>query len=192
LHASTLLRLLFDAMRAGDHNMSSLALFPLGCALPFASKLERYAMYGTQLAKQRLLVTVELITLARASGTSLVGMTPLMQAIDFADVDVVSALVTRYPKIVQRVFLDSEMPVHFAAQLAGRSKDFDGAMEILALLVGLDVQGAHSTDNMGRTPLHFAATGTRRSRPSGWSAAAAPTSTRATSTAGARCTTSPP
>jgi len=165
LHAPTLLRLLLNAMRAGGRNTSGLALFPLGCALPFASKLERYAMYGTQLANQRLLETVELITLAGAAGTSLAGMTPLMQAIDFADVDVVTALVTRYPEIVQWVFRDPEntrewiLPVHFAAQLAGRSKDFDGAMEILALLVGLDVQGAHSTDNLGRTPLHFAAAG---------------------------------
>ncbi|KAF8242559.1 ankyrin, partial [Wilcoxina mikolae CBS 423.85] len=90
-----------------------------------------------------------------------------MQAIDFEDYDVALALVTCYPVLVRQKFYDPinhewNLPVHYAAEIAGRSKDLDSAIEILRLIVEHDPDGLQvlsSTDSRGRTPLHLAVTG---------------------------------
>jgi ankyrin repeat protein len=99
------------------------------------------------------------------------GMTPLMQAIDFGDYDVVSALIICYPEIVQQKFYDPQnrhewiLPLHFAALLAGRSQDLDSAVKILSFIVEQypdDLRALSATDSRGRTPLHLAVTGKSR------------------------------
>ena len=168
LHFPNILKVLLEAVRNTPRNTNNvqkcLQLDPFGCALPFSSRLERYELHGTTVARERLLETVRLLGSNSVEASLLTGMTPLIQAIDFADLDVVSALVACYPDITRK-FHDPKnpedwiLPVHFSAQLAGRSRDFDNAAEILALLVKLDFKGVNSTDNRDRTPLHFAATG---------------------------------
>lgn len=170
LHSSNLLQILLDHIDSADVRTSKLKkncqFVPLGCTLPYSSKLERSAMHGSMAAKNRLLATVKLLTLDDAAALgSLTHATPLMQAIDFADLDVVSAIVACYPQTVRQSIHEPEKPaewirpVHFAAQLAGRSKDFHDGVEILAMLIALDDDGVHSTDSQGCTPLHFAAKG---------------------------------
>ncbi|KAF8538180.1 ankyrin repeat-containing domain protein, partial [Trichophaea hybrida] len=118
-------------------------------------------------SRQRLLETVRLLTASDACILSSTGMTPLMQAIDFEDYDVTAALLACNPVLVRQKFCDPmnkqewNLPVHYAAQLAGRSKDLDSAVEILRLIVEKDLdhlQVLSSTNSRGRTPLHLAVT----------------------------------
>jgi len=163
LHRPDLLKLL---LRAAKINIKALSVKfevePLGCALPFSSKLERYALHGRYGAKQRLIETVSHLKPSVARQVSTMGKTPLWPAIDFEDIDVVSALTACYPELVKYKFHDPtnpkewNLPIHFAAQLAGR---FKSAIDILALLVEQDPQALLATDSKGRFPLHLAVTG---------------------------------
>jgi ankyrin repeat protein len=169
LHCPRILSNLIQAAKEWNKN-TSISLeecfheAPLGCTLPFSSKLERYSIHGGK-SYQSLLETVQLLTLAGACAVSPTGMTPLMQAIDFEDHDVVSALIECYPSLLRTKFFsriepqDWHFPVHFAAQLAGQS---DGALGILKLLVERDLPQSQSlsvVDSRGRSPLHLAVTG---------------------------------
>lgn len=168
LHYPNILEMLLQAAKSRDNSFR--AYFPgapLGCSLPLSSKLERYAIHGCN-GRQRLLETVRFLTASGACEVSSAGMTPLIQAIDFDDYDVISALVTCYPIIVRQKCYNVKnrhewtLPLHFAAQLAGWSKDLDSAVEILSLIVEHDSDGPQAilvTDSRGRTPLHLAVTG---------------------------------
>jgi len=165
LHCPNILKMLLQASEL--RNISIKECFsgtPLGCSLPFSSKLERYAIHGCN-GRQCLLETVQFLKCSGVCAVSSAGMTPLMQAIDFEDYDVVSALITCYPVVARKKFYNPKyrhewnLPVHFAAQLAGRSKDLDNVVKILSLIIERDPGSLQATDSRGRTPLHLAVTG---------------------------------
>ena len=165
LHCPNILKMLLRASKS--KNLSIEECFsgtPLGCSLPFSSKLERYAIHGCN-GRQRLVETVQFLTASGACAVSSAGMTPLMQAIDFEDYDVVSALITCYPVVVTKTYYNPKnghewnLPVHFAAQLASWSKDLDNVVKILSLIIERDPGSLQATDSRGRTPLHLAVTG---------------------------------
>jgi len=165
LHRPEILKLLLRATKININTLNDkFNVEPLGCALPFSSKLERYAIHGRQAAKQRLKETVLLLTYSVANQVSTTGRTPLLQAIDFEDIDVVWSLITCYPQLVKIKFQDPtnpkewNLPIHFAAQLAGNS-NLDSSIDILALLVEHDPHALSATDSKGRLPLHLAVTG---------------------------------
>lgn len=91
------------------------------------------------------------------------GAVALMQAIDFHDVSVVTALLEAYPSLAKTPFRDPldhhfVYPIHFASQIASH-RDADDALDIVKLLMKLDPEYAMLRDSRGRTPLHFAVTG---------------------------------
>jgi ankyrin repeat protein len=169
LHCPRILSSLIQAAKAWNNN-TSISLTecfresPLGCALPFSSKLERYSIHGCN-SYQYLQETVRLLEDTGACAVSPTGMTPLKQAIEFEDIEVVSALIECYPSLVRIKFFaptkpqEWNFPVHLAAQLAGRS---DNALGILKLIVERELglsRVLSVADSSGRSPLHLAVAG---------------------------------
>lgn len=135
----------------------------IGCMLSLSTPVERIAMHGnshnSQLAK-----LVELLPLSCIAAPSKNGRVALMQAIDVHDVSVVEALLAAHPELGSTPFRDPLQignfvyPIHFASQMASH-RDAEDALEIVELLSGLDPKCAQLRDSQGRTPLHFAVTG---------------------------------
>ncbi|KAK0721372.1 hypothetical protein B0T21DRAFT_338099 [Apiosordaria backusii] len=142
---------------------------PLSQALSFSTTLERRAMHGVR-SHENLKRTIEIIqriqplTAVGSNGTT----TVLMQAIDFQDYDVVSALLEAEPKLCITPFTSRRdgnifsLPIHFAAQVAAR-RDTKDSLEILHLIHRTQQQfypsSPPSLDSRGRTPLHMSVTG---------------------------------
>lgn len=143
-------------------------LAPLAGALPFSSVLERLAMHRPNHRKQLRLTIAIIQKFQPLDSATRTGMTALMQAIDFQDVDVVSELLVADPRLAQLPFThpDNEkvfnLPIHFAAQIAAR-RDADEALLIPKLINDhaqfLDSRAPVPRDSTGRTPLHLAVTG---------------------------------
>jgi ankyrin repeat protein len=134
----------------------------VGCILSFSSPVERMSMSGNNhdvyLAK-----LIELLPRSCLAEPSKKGSVALMQAIDFHDVSVATALLTVYPGLAKTPFRDPldknfVYPIHFASQIASH-RDADDALDIVKVLMRLDSKHSVIRDSRGRTPLHFAVTG---------------------------------
>lgn len=144
------------------------SLTPLACALGFSSILERLAMHGSRHRKQLRLTIATIQKIQTLEIPTDTGMTALMQAIDFQDVDVVSELLQADPRLAQLPFYQPvnrkvfNLPIHFAAQIAARSDALEAPL--IPKLISdhakfLDSRATVPRDSMGRTPLHLAVTG---------------------------------
>jgi ankyrin repeat protein len=134
----------------------------IGCALSYSTTVERIAIHGIYREK-RLAETIALLPLSCLGSSSKVGKTALMQAIDFNDLAVVTALLKRFPKLASNAFLDPldgqfTYPIHFASQIAGH-RDSDDALEILKILIQYEPDQMSLRDSKGKTPLHYSVTG---------------------------------
>ncbi|KAJ4024596.1 hypothetical protein NW752_003163 [Fusarium irregulare] len=143
-------------------------LTPLACALGFSSILERRAMHRSRHRKQLRLTIATIQKIQSLEMVTDTGMTALMQAIDFQDVDVVSELLQANPRLAQLPFYQPSnqkvfnLPIHFATQIAARSDALE-ALLIPKLISDhakfLNSRDPVPRDSMGRTPLHLAVTG---------------------------------
>jgi ankyrin repeat protein len=134
----------------------------IGCALSYSTMVERIAIHGRDY-EERLAEIIALLPSSCLFLSSKVGKTSLMQAIDFNDLSVVTALLKRFPKLAGKAFLDPldgqfTFPMHFASQIAGR-RDADDALDILKILVQYEVNQISLRDSRGKTPLHYSVTG---------------------------------
>ncbi|KAK6950255.1 hypothetical protein Daesc_008581 [Daldinia eschscholtzii] len=145
---------------------------PYGCALSYSSCLERVAMHGKTHQKslqETVFILKEFDDLLAATPN---GMTPFMQAIDFQDTDVISALCSVQKGIENVPFQDPRNstnfthPIHFAAQLGCR-RDIPEAVETIKTIAENMSFDKPLCDNFGRTPLHLAVTGPSK-RAAGW------------------------
>lgn len=139
---------------------------PYACALSYSSSLERIAMHGNN-RHSSLEKTISILKkIQNLSAAAPNGMTALMQAIDFQDTDVVSALIAVEHEVARRPFLNPSNqevfnpPIHFASQLGAR-RDVPKGIEIMEIIdkFSKDMTSAITLDSAGRTTLHFAVTG---------------------------------
>ncbi|KAI1104208.1 hypothetical protein F4804DRAFT_201816 [Jackrogersella minutella] len=148
---------------------------PYACALSYSSSLERIAIHGNN-HHDSLVKTVSVLKETQVlSAAAPNGMTALMQAIDFQDADVVSALLNANNELARSPFLNPQnpdnfnLPIHFAAQLGAR-RDVPEAIKIIDIIDNFS-KNLTSTkpplDSVGRTPLHLAVTGPSK-RASTW------------------------
>jgi ankyrin repeat protein len=133
-----------------------------GCALSYSTTAERIAIHGAD-HKERLAETIALLPPSCLSLSSKVGKTPLMQAIDFNDLSVVTALLKRSPKLASKAFLDPldaqfTFPIHFASQIASR-RDAEDSLDVLETLLQCEANLMSLRDSRGKTPLHYSVTG---------------------------------
>ncbi|TVY18152.1 putative ankyrin repeat protein [Lachnellula arida] len=110
---------------------------------------------------------IELLPTSCFTTPSKQGSMALMQAIDFHDISVATALLAAYPELAETPFrdpLDGKFiyPIHFASQIASH-RDADDALDIVKALMRLDSKQSSVRDSQGRTPLHFAVTGSNSS-----------------------------
>ncbi len=134
----------------------------IGCALCYSTTAERIAIHGID-HEERLTEIIALLPPSCLCFSSKLGKTPLMQAIDFNDLSVVTALLRRFPELASKAFLDPldgqfTFPIHFAAQIAGR-RDADDSLDILKALLRCEANQIFLRDSRGRTPLHYSVTG---------------------------------
>jgi ankyrin repeat protein len=134
----------------------------IGCALSYSTPVERIAIHGKD-HEDRLAEIIALLPSACLFLSSKVGKTPLMQAIDFNDLSVVTTLLRRFPKLASKPFLDPldgqfTFPIHFASQIAGH-RDADDALGVLKTLVEHEANQISLRDSRGKTPLHYSVTG---------------------------------
>ncbi|KAG5746529.1 hypothetical protein H9Q70_010782 [Fusarium xylarioides] len=163
-HCSDILLLLISKTSPGSQQRFP----PLACALSFSTTLERLAMHGAGHIEQLDLTISTIQKIQSLSKVSRNGMTALMQAIDFQDLDVVSALLRADPSLAQiplRQPTNPEiftMPIHFASQLAAR-RDTPETLLIPQLIDSyagcFNPNAALQRDNAEKTPLHLAVTG---------------------------------
>ncbi|KAI1086827.1 hypothetical protein F5B19DRAFT_500872 [Rostrohypoxylon terebratum] len=139
---------------------------PYACALSFSSSLERIAMHGNN-RHDALEKTISILKgIQDLSASAPNGMTALMQAIDFQDTEVVSALIAVEHEVARRPFFNPSnrkvfnLPIHFASQLGAR-RDVPKGIEIMETIdqYSKDMISAITLDSAGRTTLHFAVTG---------------------------------
>jgi ankyrin repeat protein len=135
----------------------------IGCAISFSSSVERISLNGSQ-HEGYLAKLIKLLPRFCFSVPSIKGCVALMQAIDFHDVSVVTALLTAYPDLADTPFRDPSdqrfiYPIHFASQMASH-RDSDDALDIVKILLGQRMENTNLRDSVGRTPLHFAVNGT--------------------------------
>lgn len=141
---------------------------PLGCALSFSTELERRALYGAN-ASAALRNTISAICqVQRIDRAADNGMTPLMQAIDFRDHNVVEALLKSDPRLADTMFRSPSdgrcynSPMHFAAQIASRLDTPDALVTLDLLYKYSELKNPLHVSNLDfyqRTPLHMAVTG---------------------------------
>ncbi|KAL9087151.1 MAG: hypothetical protein Q9165_006802 [Trypethelium subeluteriae] len=92
------------------------------------------------------------------------GVTPLMQAIDFNDTAVVSALIDADPLLAEHILRDPQdeqkhtYPIHFSAQLASH-RNTPSSIDILRILKESSQSSLHVVDSDRRSPLQLAVTG---------------------------------
>ena len=134
----------------------------IGCALSYSTTVERIAIHGRD-HEERLAEIIALLPSSCLFSGSKVGKTPLMQAIDFNDLSVVTTLLKRFPKLASKAFVDPldgqfTFPIHFASQIAGR-RDADDALDVLKTLVEHEENLISLRDSRGKTPLHYSVTG---------------------------------
>ncbi|KAI9666468.1 MAG: hypothetical protein M1821_004404 [Bathelium mastoideum] len=150
---------------------------PYACALSFSSPVERRAMHGKE-EQMNLTKTIRIIRdtenalrkrtdfppvedLRRQTSSVL---SPLMQAIDFNDLAVVSALLDVDPLLAGLAVQDPQdprefiYPIHFAAQLACR-RNVPSSIGIMKALKEHCEGSLNEVDSDRRSPLHFAVTG---------------------------------
>ncbi|KAI9148805.1 ankyrin [Paramyrothecium foliicola] len=143
---------------------------PLGCALPFSTSLERLAMHGTSCSHQ-LELTIDTISKCQSLWTaSKTGISPLMQAIDFEDVEVVRSLLQVEPSLAKLPFESPaedgvfNLPIHFAVQIASRRDTIETLfipqlIDSHAKVFSSMNSPAILMDSAGRTPLHLSVSG---------------------------------
>lgn len=155
---------LSKALKNRRHSVSFQNLWDatIGCALSYSTTVERIAIHGRDYEK-RLAEIIALLPVSCFALSSKDGKTPLMQAIDFNDLSVVTAILKRVPKLVTMAFLDPldgqfTYPIHFASQIAGH-RDSDDALDILKILVRYNPDQMTLRDSRGKTPLFFSVTG---------------------------------
>lgn len=135
----------------------------IGCMLSLSTPVERMAMHGKNHNSQ-LTKLIELLPLSCLAAPSKNGSVAFMQAIDSHDVSVAQALLATHPQLGGTPFRDPLQlenfvyPLHFASQIASH-RDSEDALEIVKLLFSMDPKSAMLRDSQGRTPLHFAVTG---------------------------------
>ncbi|TVY92015.1 putative ankyrin repeat protein [Lachnellula willkommii] len=134
----------------------------VGCILSFSSPVERMAVNGNN-HESYLAKIIELLPTSCFTTPSKQGSMALMQAIDFHDISVATALLAAYPELAETPFrdpLDGKFiyPIHFASQIASH-RDANDALDIVKALMRLDSKQSSVRDSQGRTPLHFAVTG---------------------------------
>ena len=162
-HSPAALQAMLDIL-----NESVQLAIPLGCSLSYSSPLERRAMHGPawrERLKETVVILQSLQCLADAAPN---GMTAIAQAIDYHDVEVVSALLEAEPRLSSAPLRSPEdsniynLPIHFAAQLAAR-RDVSGITRILELInscsQALNTKKPPPYDSLLRTPLHLSVTG---------------------------------
>ncbi|KAK3389144.1 ankyrin repeat-containing domain protein [Podospora didyma] len=114
----------------------------------------------------RLDKTVQMIQkLQSLSASSETGMTALMQAIDFQDLDVVAALLRAEPKLASVPLIsptdlnEYNFPIHFATQISTK-RDAPDALDVLRLISDytddLDINTVPSHDSRGRIAIYLA------------------------------------
>ncbi|KAL6912661.1 hypothetical protein FSST1_010421 [Fusarium sambucinum] len=143
-------------------------LLPLAGALSFSSTLERIAIHGSGHTKQLDLTISAIRKIQCLCQFSKNGMTGLMQAIDFQDLDVVSALLRADPSLAQLPFRLPinpgvfNTPIHFASQIASRH-DTPQTVLIPQIMDSyancFNVKRVPLYDSTQKTPLHMAVTG---------------------------------
>jgi len=137
---------------------------PFACALSFSSPLERLAMHGPNADQMVSKVLNCLGGIQCLEQCSTLGLTPLMQAMDYQDMSVLSVILKSHPELANKKFCDPQdehgycYPVHYAAQLAARCDGSD-SLDILKWVYQYDHNCLLARDSNGRTPLHLAVTG---------------------------------
>lgn len=166
-HCSEILQLMLDRLDDSDKSLLKL-VYPLASALSFSTGIERLAMHGI-LTQEHLHQTIAFITQwQRIDEVQPNGLTPLTQAIDFEDHEVVSALLQVEPNLARTPLRspgsteEFNFPIHFAVQLSAR-RDSPETLEIPRLINAhsqdFDPNVAPRRDSAGRTALHLAVTG---------------------------------
>ncbi|KAK4199630.1 putative serine threonine protein kinase [Triangularia verruculosa] len=138
---------------------------PLCLALSFSTGLERRAIHGSQ-SLDNLKRTVKIIqSLQSLSTVGRYGMTGLMQAIDFQDCQVATALIEAEPELSTKPFVSQgdlaifNLPIHFAAQIASRRDTSDNLQILHSIQRTCPNRQLTMLDSGKRTPLHMAVTG---------------------------------
>ena len=167
-HLVDVLHLLLDRMSPSSPFLSvdgtvKISTFELARCLSHSTMVERLAMQGRDVMPA-LTGTLAALPLTALSSASDDGLTPLMEAIDFSNLDVVKAMLQLAPKLALKPFVDPEdprlftYPVLFAAQIAAR-RDSSLTLEIVKLLLSHMPRNYLVIDSEGQTPLHLSVTG---------------------------------
>jgi ankyrin repeat protein len=129
----------------------------LARSISYSTPVERIAMHGVE-RNTALIDTLMMIDPEVLRSASQDGQTPLMQAIDFSNLDVVQAMIAAEPALVKMIFADPNdekiftYPAIFAAQIAAK-RDSSDAFDIVKLLLKRVPKGTKLKDSEGRTPL---------------------------------------
>ncbi|KAK5445377.1 hypothetical protein LTS15_010158 [Exophiala xenobiotica] len=136
-------------------------MLQLASALSFLTPVERFAIHGST-ATQRLHDTLSALPLASLFWPSSAGATPVLQAIDFENVETTEALLARQPRLAEAIIANPKsassrmLPLHFAAQICARRGSSDAQTIPRAILKAFP-EAPFAVDEAGLTPLHFAA-----------------------------------
>lgn len=163
-HCASIMRHLIEKTHPRDQS----CLSPLGCAMTFSTSLERLAMHGAKKTQQLEWTVQHIKSIQSLTMVTSNGMSPLMQAIDFQDHEVATALLLAQPNLATTPFCSPQdhrifnYPIHFAIQIASQ-RDVQETLDVPNLIDSytneLSNANAPSRDSVGRTPLHLAATG---------------------------------
>jgi ankyrin repeat protein/serine/threonine protein kinase len=132
----------------------------LGIALNFMTPFERYGVHGRDY-KSMLTKTIGILSKQSIEAKSSTGLTPLFQAIDYNDHDLVSALLDVFPELATEPLLQPDapntytFPLHFAIEVSARRNCED------SLIIPQRIANSSTLllkDNKDRTVLHMAAT----------------------------------
>jgi ankyrin repeat protein len=167
-HLADILRLLLARMVESSPFTSqdqsvSVSPFELACSISHSTIIERLAMHGKGHIES-LMETLALLPLQALHSVSSDGLTPLMEAIDFSNLDTVRAMLKVSPELAFKRFVDPEdkrsftYPAIFAAQIAAR-RDSSLALNIVQLLLKQNADYFMVRDSEGRTALHLSVTG---------------------------------
>jgi ankyrin repeat protein len=136
----------------------------LAQSICYSTLIERIAIHGAARQMTALSETIRMLHPEVLSTPTKDGQTPLMQAIDFSNIDVVNAMIMAEPTLSEKRFVDPDdqkiftYPAIFAAQVAAK-RDSTNAFDIVKLLLQHIPYGTKLRDSQGRTPLHFSVTG---------------------------------
>ncbi|KAK5095862.1 hypothetical protein LTR70_003181 [Exophiala xenobiotica] len=133
---------------------------PLATALSFLTPVERFGIHGP-FGPKMLKGTIDYLPTNVLLQAGPKGSTPLLQALDYENYEVVSSLLERLPSLASTKITNPAnpksftLPLHFACQICAR-KDTQDVLLIPKRILKTSSRTLRLVDDAGRTPLHLA------------------------------------